>query len=74
VLKDKHTKKQEFSLEPMQQSSQFLQYPISGVLDDLCCQSHIPSSNYELKIGYDIDMIRQSLSSFVSIGVSFQSA
>ena len=62
VLKDKHIENQEVLVEPMQQSSQFLQDPISDVLDDLCCQSHFPSSNYGLKIYYDIDMIRLSTS------------
>jgi hypothetical protein len=50
MLKDKHTENQEVSVEPMQQSFQFLQDPISDVLDDLCCQSHFPSSNYGIKI------------------------
>jgi hypothetical protein len=59
MLKDKHTENQEVSVEPMQQSFQFLQDPISDVLDDLCCQSHFPSSSYGMKICYDIDMIRQ---------------
>jgi hypothetical protein len=59
MLKDKHTENQEVSVEPMQQSFQFLQDPISDVLDDLGCQSHFPSSSHGIKICYDIDMIRQ---------------
>jgi hypothetical protein len=62
MLKDKYTENQEVSVEPMQQSVQFLQDPISDVLDDLCCQSLFPSSNYGIKCCYDIDMIRQSAS------------
>jgi hypothetical protein len=73
MIKDKHTKNQEFSVEPMQQSFQFLQDPISNVLDDLCCQSHFPSSSYGLKICYDIDMIRQSTSLSFSAEVTLQS-
>jgi hypothetical protein len=42
------------------------------VLDDLCCQSHFPSSSYGMKICYDIDMIRQSTSLSFSVGVSLQ--
>jgi hypothetical protein len=58
----------------MKQSSQFLQDPISYVLDDLCFQTHGSFSSYELKRSYDIDMIRQSLSWSVLAGVSFQSS
>jgi hypothetical protein len=49
VLKDKHIENQEVSLEPMQQSCQFLQDPIVDVLDDLCCPSHVSFSSYGLK-------------------------
>jgi hypothetical protein len=73
-MDDKHIEDQEVSLEPMQQTSQFLQDPIVDMLDDLCCQSHGSLASYELKRGYDIDMIRQSLSWSVSAGVSFQSS
>jgi hypothetical protein len=73
MLKDKHTENQEVSVEPMQQSFQFLQDPISDVLDDLCCQSHFPSSNYGMKNCYDIDMIRQSTSLSFSAEVTLQS-
>jgi hypothetical protein len=66
VMDDKHTENQGFVLESMKQSSQFLQDPISDVLDDLCCQNHGSLASYELKRGYDIDMIRQSLSWSVS--------
>jgi hypothetical protein len=72
MLKDKHTENQEVSVEPMQQSSQFLQDPISDVLDDLSCQSHFPSSSYGMKRCYDIDMIRQSTSLSFSAEVSLQ--
>ena len=58
IMKDKHIENQEVSVEPMQQSFQFLHDPISDVLDDLCCQSHFPSSSYGMKICYDIDMMR----------------
>jgi hypothetical protein len=37
------------SLQPMQQSFQFLQDPIVDVLDDLCSQSHVPFASYGLK-------------------------
>jgi hypothetical protein len=58
VMIDKHIEDQELSLEPMQQTSQFLQDPIVDMLDDFCCQSHGSLAIYELKRGYDIDMIR----------------
>jgi hypothetical protein len=58
MLKDKYTENQEVSVEPIQQSDQFLQDPISDVLDDLCFQSLSPSSSYGIKRCYDIDMIR----------------
>jgi hypothetical protein len=57
VLKNKHTENQEVSVEPMQQSSQFLQDPISDVLDDLCCQSHFPSSSYGMEISLDYELL-----------------
>jgi hypothetical protein len=72
MLKDKYTENQEVSVEPMQQSVQFLQDPISDVLDDLCCQSLFPSSSYGIKSCYDIDMIRQSASLCFSAEASFQ--
>ena len=46
VLNDKHIENYEVSLEPMQQSSQFLHDPITDLLDDLCCPSHVSFSNY----------------------------
>jgi hypothetical protein len=49
VLNDKHIENYEVSLEPMQQSSQFLHDPIVDVLDDLCSQSLVPLASYELK-------------------------
>jgi hypothetical protein len=49
VLNDKHIENYEVSLEPMQQSSQFLHDPIADVLDDLCSQSPVPLASYELK-------------------------
>jgi hypothetical protein len=58
VLKDKHVENQEVSLKSMQQSCQFLQDPIVDVLNELCCPSHVSFSNYGLKRGYDIEMIR----------------
>jgi hypothetical protein len=57
MLKDKHTENKKVSVEPMQQSFQFLQDPISDVLDELCFQSHFTSSNYGLKKCDDINMI-----------------
>jgi hypothetical protein len=74
VMDDKHTEDQEFSVEPMQQISQFLQDPVVDFLDDLCCQSHGSWASYELKRGYDQDMIRQSVAWSASAGVSFQSS
>jgi hypothetical protein len=71
MLKDKHTKNQELSMEPMQQSFQFLQDPVSNVLDDWCRQSHFPSSSYRLKGCYDMDMIRQSSTGMRLAEVSF---
>jgi len=62
------------SLQPMQQSFQFLQDPIVDVLDDLCSQSHVLFASCGLKRIYDIDKIRQSISWFVSAGASFQSS
>jgi hypothetical protein len=73
MLKDKLTENQEVSVEPMQQSFQFLQDPISNVLDDLCCQSHFPSSSYGMKSCYDIDMVRQPASLSFSAEVSLHS-
>jgi hypothetical protein len=73
VQKDKHLENQEIALEPIQQSFQFIQDPIVDVLDDLCCQSHVSFANYGLKRIYDLDMIRQLVSWFVSAGASFQS-
>jgi hypothetical protein len=73
MLKDKYTENQEVAVEPMQQSVQFLQDPISDVLDDLCCQSLPPSSSYGIKRCYDIDMIRQSTSLSFSAEVTLQS-
>jgi hypothetical protein len=73
MLEDKHTEKKEVLVEPMQQSFQFLQDPISDVLDYLCCQSHFPSCSYGMKICYDIDMIRQSTPLSFSAEVSLQS-
>jgi hypothetical protein len=73
MLKDKYTENQEVSVEPIQQSVQFLQDPISDVLDDLCCQSLFPSSSYGIKRCYDIDMIRQSTSLSFSVEVTLQS-
>jgi hypothetical protein len=58
----------------MQQSFQFLQDPITDVLDDLCSQIHVPFASCGLKSIYHIDMIRQSVSWFVSAGASFQSS
>jgi hypothetical protein len=72
MLKDKYTENQEVAVEPMQQSVQFLQDPISDVLDDWCCQSLPPSSSYGIKHCYDIDMIRQSTSLSFSAEASFQ--
>jgi hypothetical protein len=72
MLKDKHTENQEVSVEPMQQSFQFLQDPISDVLDDLGCQSHFPSSSHGIKSCYDIDMIRQATSLSFSAEVTLQ--
>ena len=72
MLKDKHTKNQEVSVEPMQQSFQFLQDPIFDLLYDLGCQSHFPSSNHGINFFYDIDMIRQASSLSFSTEVSFQ--
>ena len=72
MLKDKYIENQEVSVEPMQQSFQFLQDPISYVLDDLCCQSHFPSSNYGLKSCYDIDMIKWTTSLSFSAEVTLQ--
>jgi hypothetical protein len=70
ILKDKYTENQEVAMEPMQQSVQVLQDPISDVLDDWCCQSLPPSSSYGIKRCYDIDMIRQSTSlSFSAEGI-----
>jgi hypothetical protein len=70
MLKDKYTENQEVAVEPMQQSVQVLQDPISDVLDDWCCQSLPPSSSYGIKRCYDIDMIRQSTSlSFSAEGI-----
>jgi hypothetical protein len=73
MLKDKQTKNQEVSVEPMQQSFRFLQDPIFDVLGDFCCQSRFPSSKYGMKRCYDIDMIRQSTSWSFSTEVSLQS-
>ena len=73
MLEDKHTEKKELLVEPMQQSFQFLQDPISDVLDYLCCQSHFLSCSYGMKICYDIDMIRQSTPLSFSAEVSLQS-
>jgi hypothetical protein len=74
VQKDKHLENQEISLEPIQQSFQFIHDPIDDVLDDLCFQIHVSFSSYGLKSIYDLDMIRQSVSWFVSMGASFQSS
>jgi hypothetical protein len=74
VMDDKHTEGRELSLEPMQQTSQFLQDPVVDFLDDLCCQSHGSLASYELKRCYDQDMIRQSVAWSASAGVSFQSS
>ena len=57
-MDDKHTEGRELSLWPMQQTSQFLQDILVDFLDDLCCQSHGSLANYEIKKGYDMDMIR----------------
>jgi hypothetical protein len=54
VLKDKYIKSQEISFESMQQSCQSFQDPIADRLDDLCCQSHFPSSSHGIKSCYDI--------------------
>jgi hypothetical protein len=72
MLKDKYTENQEVAVEPMQQSVQFLQDPISDVLDDLCCQSLFPSSSHGIKSCYDRDMIRQSTTGVCSAEASFQ--
>jgi hypothetical protein len=48
------------------------QDPIADVLDDLCCQSHFPSSSHGMKSCYDIDMIRQSTTGVCSAEASFQ--
>jgi hypothetical protein len=74
VLNDKHIENYEVSLEPMQQSSQFLQDPIADVLDDMCSQSLVPLASYEIKRSYDIDLIRQLTSWSCSTGVSLQSS
>jgi hypothetical protein len=71
MLKDKYTENQEVAVEPMQQSVQVLQDPISDVLDDWCCQSLPPSSSYGIKRCYDIDMIRQSASLSFAAEASF---
>jgi hypothetical protein len=73
MLKDKYIGNQEVAVEPMQQSVQFLQDPISDVLDDWCCQSLPPSSSYGIKRCYDIDMMRQSTSLSFSAEVTLQS-
>jgi len=72
MLKDKCIENQEVAVEPMQQSVQFLQDPISDVLDDWYCQSLFPSSNYGIKHCYDINMIRQSTSLSFSVEVTLQ--
>jgi hypothetical protein len=72
VLKDKYIKSQEISFESMQQSCQSFQDPIADRLDDLCCQSHFPSSSHGIKICYDMDMIRQSATRVCSAEASFQ--
>jgi hypothetical protein len=74
VLNDKHIENYEVSLEPIQQSSQFRHDPIADVLDDLCSQSLVPLASYELKISYDIELIRQPASWSCSTRVSFQSS
>jgi hypothetical protein len=72
MLKDQCIENQEVAVEPMQQSVQFLQDPISDVSDDWCCQSLPPSSSYGIKSCYDIDMIRQSTSLSFSVEVTLQ--
>lgn len=64
----------EVSLEPMQQSSQFLQDPIADVLDDLCSQSLVSLTSYELKGSDDKNLIRQSTSLSCSTRVSLQNS
>jgi hypothetical protein len=49
VMDDKHTKNQEFVLEPIKKSSQSMQDPTTNVLDDLCCINHVSLAIYELK-------------------------
>jgi hypothetical protein len=70
----KHIENHVASLEPMQQSSQFLQDPIVDVLDDLCSQSSISFASYELTDRYDKNLIRQPDSWSCSTGVSVQSS
>jgi len=73
VMEDKHTKYQEFVLEPIKQSSQSMQDSIVDVLDDLCCQILFSFSSYDIKRIYDQDMIRKSVAWSISTRVSFQS-
>jgi hypothetical protein len=56
----------------MHKSSQFLHDPITDFLDDLCSQSPVPLASYEIKISYDIDLIRKSTSWSFSSKVSLQ--
>ena len=56
----------------LQESSQFLQDPITDVLDDLCSQSPFPLADYEPTNIYDKNLIMQLTSLSCSVGVSLQ--
>ena len=72
ILVESHSVSHEVPIEPMAPLSKSFYDLISDVLDDLCRQSHFPSSNYRLKGCYDIDMIRQSTTGTCSAEASFQ--
>jgi hypothetical protein len=72
ILVESHSVSHEVPIEPMAPLSKSFYDPIADVLDDLCRQSHFPSSSYRLKGCYDIDMIRQSTTGTCSAEVSFQ--
>ena len=74
MLKDKHIESQEISFEPMQQSCQSFQDPITEQLDDLCCQNNFSFASHELKRSYDLDMVRQSFLCFDSALVFSQNS